>query len=598
MANFSSTYPSTRPVFNADFSNAGRLDSRITFSRSDTPPTYAAPSAVHYWSNEKHLSSENLLLDSKTGTGNWTALKVGGAALPTVTADHAAPPSGGANAATRVQLDLNGGTASGDIAMYYQNRSVASGTSTTFSVWLKSTDGSSTYAAQIIGANGADGDVTVTGSWQKFTLTATGTGANDSYGVRLRGAQTPTNSPTADILIWGANVSTTGETVLNATTTQIHREYAPTLKSVSTAGQPRFEYSPTDSASMGLLIEGSSTNLLPNGATGFNSSNVLSWGTIYANVTQNAAIAPTGQLEASHLYSDTTAASQHRIDVGVTTTAASHTLSGYFKTTGKDVLLRVNSGSTTYGAVFTFSTESAANYGPLSNFSSLSVSSVGNGWYRFAATTPALSAGTSYAYVNLTDGNQNFDGDGYSGVLFYGLQFEAGAASSLIATVDSAATRAADSASMDLNQAGFSGGPFTVVSETEGGQGPYPRAWALTDTTASERVTVYRNAQTSGSSTDWYVYSGTGGSGYVTSTIPSSASAGKLAVSFNTNDVSFTASGNSASTDPSAPIPSGLNTLKIGTSWSGGSNHLNGHIKRLALYGEALSDTNLQALTS
>jgi len=29
-----------------------------------------------------------------------------------------------------------------------------------------------------------------------------------------------------------------------------------------------------------------------------------------------------------------------------------------------------------------------------------------------------------------------------------------------------------------------------------------------------------------------------------------------------------------------------------------GSYHLNGHVKRVALYNEALSDTNLQALTS
>ena len=73
MSSYSSTYPSIRPVFNADFSNAGRLDSRITFSRSDTPPTYAAPSAVHYWSNEKHLSSENLFVQSSDFDTSWSS---------------------------------------------------------------------------------------------------------------------------------------------------------------------------------------------------------------------------------------------------------------------------------------------------------------------------------------------------------------------------------------------------------------------------------------------------------------------------------------------------------------------------------------------
>jgi len=45
-------------------------------------------------------------------------------------------------------------------------------------------------------------------------------------------------------------------------------------------------------------------------------------------------------------------------------------------------------------------------------------------------------------------------------------------------------------------------------------------------------------------------------------------------------------------------LPSSINALHIGSTWSTSYNQLNGHIKRIALYGEALSDTNLQALTS
>ena len=44
---YSDNFPATRPVFMADFANGGKIDPRATFSRSDTPPTYAAPSAVH-----------------------------------------------------------------------------------------------------------------------------------------------------------------------------------------------------------------------------------------------------------------------------------------------------------------------------------------------------------------------------------------------------------------------------------------------------------------------------------------------------------------------------------------------------------------------
>jgi hypothetical protein len=65
------------------------------------------------------------------------------------------------------------------------------------------------------------------------------------------------------LYIWGAQLNTTGATDYNPTTTQIHREYAATLKSVAYSGQPRFEYEPTgDRSAKGLLIEGQSSNLI------------------------------------------------------------------------------------------------------------------------------------------------------------------------------------------------------------------------------------------------------------------------------------------------------------------------------------------------
>ena len=66
MSSYSSTYPAIRPTYQIDFSNGGRIPPNATFSRADSPidATKAAASAVHFWSNEKHLSSENLLTPS------------------------------------------------------------------------------------------------------------------------------------------------------------------------------------------------------------------------------------------------------------------------------------------------------------------------------------------------------------------------------------------------------------------------------------------------------------------------------------------------------------------------------------------------------
>ena len=123
----SDNYPDIRSVWMNDYANAGVIDPRCVFTRNDS-----TPSNVHYWSSEDHLSSENLLLDSKTGTANWTADIGGSAVVPTVTANHAASPDGTASQATRVQLNLNGQTSGSDYSRYQQAHNVDSGTSATF----------------------------------------------------------------------------------------------------------------------------------------------------------------------------------------------------------------------------------------------------------------------------------------------------------------------------------------------------------------------------------------------------------------------------------------------------------------------------------
>jgi len=441
---YSDNFPATRPVFMADFANGGKIDPRATFTRSDTPPTYAAPSAVHYWSNEKHLSSENLLLDSKTGTGNWTAGYVGGGVTPTVTANHAAAPDGTANQATRVQLSLNGNTGTGDYSRYYQNYNVASGTSATFAVWLKSTDGSSSYTAQLISPAGTGTAVTVTGAWQQFTVTASSAG-NITYGVRLVGGQTPTNSDTADILMWGANLSTTGQTVLSETTTSIHRQYAPTLKSVATAGQPRFEYDPaTDgqSAAKGILIEGQSQNLFA-----YSDDFANQWTKTRTLASESAAVGPTGALDADLIYADGTAADSHFLYSSCTVTAASHTFSVYAKFAGVQYIQLQHRVTGAGSAQFDLVNGTYVAYNATG-----AMEPVGNGWYR-CSVTETQSAGTAFARIWLMGGSgvgdYNWDGDSYSGVLLYGAQYEQNSfPSSLISSNGSATTRAAEQLSV------------------------------------------------------------------------------------------------------------------------------------------------------
>ena len=73
---------------------------------------------------------------------------------------------------------------------------------------------------------------------------------------------------------------------------------------------------------------------------------------------------------------------------------------------------------------------------------------------------------------------------------------------------------------------------------------------------------------------------------------------GKAAARLDTNNFAAVQNGGAVTTDTSAPLPDlSSATIYIG-SWSATSNHINGTIKRLSLYSVALSDVELQSLTS
>ena len=612
MSDYSSNFPQQRPVFsfNAD---AGKLDSRISFSRADTPPTYAAPSAVHYWSNEKHLSSENLLLDSKTGTANWTADFGASAVAPTITANHAASPDGTASQATRVQLNLNGQTSGSDYSRYQQAGNVASGTSATFCIWARSTDGASSYAAQLLAPDGSGTAITITGTWQKFSTTATSAG-NLAYGVRLRGGQTPTNADTADILLWGANLSTTGQTVLSETTSQIHREFAPTLKSVSTSGQPRFEYSPADGQSVGtpkgLLVESQSSNLA------IYSDDVSNWGGstgIISGAQANACVGPTGSM--AYAIVEPTIANTHYASINVSGQdySAAYTASVYIKKLAsgsgtKQVKLRINGmGGQAYAA---FDLDSGAVVQEAGTaFNSATISSVSNGWYRISMTytNQAADRATGMLLV-LSNGDSaslpNYTGDGYTAYGVANFQFEKSSfPSSPISTSGASATRAADSCSVDSATL-FDNGDTTVMCDvtvpTDTGTvsgGTSSRFFRLENSSApstGENYEVYRTA-----SGQIVAEADAGGANVASYYVANSSPAGnyKLAVRYGSDSKAYLNGAAGVSSDSAMPNPSGLDTLRIG-SYSNTGGILNGHIGRLSLYSVALSNEKLQSLTS
>jgi len=153
----------------------------------------------------------------------------------------------------------------------------------------------------------------------------------------------------------------------------------------------------------------------------------------------------------------------------------------------------------------------------------------------------------------------------------------------------SGTTRAADSASAVMADIGYTGGPVTLFGEgTSTDQSNY-RALLSLHLDNDNFISLY--AHSAYNRRALFEADGVGGD-------LSGGAGAKAALSVDTNDVSLCVAGGAVTSDTSQTLPdlTGANAY-IG-NWNGTTTHINGHVKRVALYNEALSDTNLQALTS
>jgi len=146
--------------------------------------------------------STNLALYSEQFDNAWWSKVNGGvASAPVVTANAEISPDGTQNA-DRIVFTLNGGTASGDISQLESTAFSSASLTRTQSVYIKTTD-NTTKVLTFVTPTGAVQAITVTGTYQRFILTATGIAAG-SIRLRLRGSSSGEGTATsASIAIWG-----------------------------------------------------------------------------------------------------------------------------------------------------------------------------------------------------------------------------------------------------------------------------------------------------------------------------------------------------------------------------------------------------------
>jgi hypothetical protein len=159
-----------------------------------------------------------------------------------------------ANNSTDV-LDPVGGSTSTKIVATGTGSAVGQGATissvSTGSIWLRTSTGTANFSLIIYLSsspftNIGTANITVTTTWQRFSVTSSAPASAASYNFQLQAI------PATTLYAWGAQLeqsSTVGE-------------YIPTTSTINSA--PRFDHNPTTGESLGLLVEEQRTNSIRN----------------------------------------------------------------------------------------------------------------------------------------------------------------------------------------------------------------------------------------------------------------------------------------------------------------------------------------------
>jgi hypothetical protein len=441
--------------------NFSSLNTVTGWSFQNSSQTYSLDGSTRYGINTMGRFA------NPTYSGGWIPL---GSATATI---GQTDPSGGTNATL---VTLPAATQGTNQWATLSSLSGNTSTSFTYSVYLRTTTGTATVALrwEDYGSTYAySSDITVTTSWQRFTLTFT-----------------PTRSTTV-INVGITNGSAGGAATVLIAQAQLETGSVATPYANSTAGNtsaPRI-------SSSGMYVEGSATNLIYPSQSGFAAFTSPGWSYFNcATGADNNATAPDGTTTASAL-TDNGSNTYHSDGYsGVSLAAGTYTYSQYLKGgTGAGrygFLTFGNSGS--YIAVFDLTGAGAVT--ATNGTGTSGITSVGNGWYRcwISASLTAASYQIVWGFAgsaspaSLTPGRgPSYTGSGDT-LIGWGAQVESGSTpTSYIPTTTATVTRSADTASLT-----YSGTATSAVINTSGiGTLTYPSAGVTNTLTYSQDFT-------------------------------------------------------------------------------------------------------------
>jgi hypothetical protein len=501
----------------------GTLPSSLTFSRAGNATQYDSTGKLTYAPN-------NVITYSNTFTNAvWTKTN-----SPTLLAG-VTDPFGGTNA-TRLTSTANN-------TYLYNAVSIPTAQYLT-SIWVRRVSGSGQI--NLWSVTGGTGPViTPTSTWTQYSTTGLNTTA----------------------VYVGVIMATSGDAVevYAATASAVTYETTPRPQDqvITTSAAyygPRFDYNPNTLAAVGLLIEGSATNLVTysNTLTSWNPSGGLA-------PTGSAGVSPDGTNNAWSI-----AATSQYYSNSITATATSYTVSAFAKAgTASSIKIGFNAG---YNGS-TFSLTGAGSVTANDSGFVGTITQLSNGWYRISTTVTA-TAGTNYG---------TWTGQGSGTVLLYGFQIEnAPYYTSYIPTAASVVTRAADIVQ-------FTGGALTLLQGAQGAVIVQRASEGATNPTANTNIVkgtnsiLYRDTTGKLGTTN-------GTTALLTSGTPTWTSVNRVGLSWSPGNRLLNYTAATAANDNNSAANGG--TIYLGSN--NGSNAENGWYQSFGIYNQPLANSNFQ----
>ena len=528
--------------------------------------------------------------------------------------------------------DLLYGTTS-SIPYYTESADITSGAQYTFSVYLKAATTSGVPCKTLFyGASFNSGGSNLEVSWNLSTglpenistgLTASMTDVgNGWYRCQVTATATTSSlnagaqwirmsSSSSDVYAWGAQFEEsstatpyvkTDVTFTSRASTATYYDYNGVIQTAATDEARDVAFLPDGNGNFvsagELLLEEASTNLVKESEDFLNF-----WSPDIEFTFSKTESAPDGTNNATKFTPTTTSSLKRQKISCAVSNLGPHTFSVYAKAAGYNrIELQVNAqtfnpGSSNIRARYELDTETVVITVPGTN-TTASIENVGNGWYRCSYTSDALVVTNAACQVRVNNGTSStFAGDGTSGVIFWGAQFEEGSfASSYIPTNGTTVTRAADVSSSSNNTLGNSFYDQTKSTAFVEWNKPWSGDWGGydnlfyvydKDTLHNDKLVygvtngvnsqVYWNARVATVSQVTYA-------GY-------DASFGKFnhAIAFASNDAAFAKGGAILQTDTSVTLPV-VHVAEI--------EPVNIHISRITFWPERLPNATLQTITN